>query len=267
MTASLFTDESMLRRVHREYVVALSGPRALLMQATHPVAFEGFFAHTGALDDPYGRLNRTAEVMDTIAFGDATKAERMTRIVRAVHGRTKGVLDAPAGRFPAGTPYAADDPELLLWILATLVDSALLVYSRYVAPLSRDERQAYWTDYKVIGRLFGLRDSDMPDTIEDFEAYMHDMLTGGDLFVTDQARATGIQIVMQPPVPTAARPLLELANQITIGLLPADLRRQYGFRWDPARALAVRGGQEYVRRLVWPLMPRRLKTVPSARAA
>ena len=48
---SEFTDDSMLRRVHREWVVAFSGPRALLMQATHPVAFAGFFAHTGALDD------------------------------------------------------------------------------------------------------------------------------------------------------------------------------------------------------------------------
>ena len=68
-TESYFDDSSMLRRVHREYAVALSGPRALLMQAAHPVAFEGFFAHTGALDEPYERLARTAAVMNTIAFG------------------------------------------------------------------------------------------------------------------------------------------------------------------------------------------------------
>ncbi|MET0974017.1 MAG: oxygenase MpaB family protein, partial [Thermoleophilaceae bacterium] len=61
-----FTDDSMLRRVIREQVVGLSGPRALLMQAAHPVAFAGFFAHTGALDEPYERLQRTARVLDTI---------------------------------------------------------------------------------------------------------------------------------------------------------------------------------------------------------
>ena len=55
-----FDDRSMLRRVHRETAVAFSGPRALLMQAAHPVAFEGFFAHTGALDEPYERLARPA---------------------------------------------------------------------------------------------------------------------------------------------------------------------------------------------------------------
>src|SRR4051794_9177701 len=134
-----FTDESMMRRVHRESAVALSGPRALLMQATHPVAYAGFFAHTGALDEPYERLARTAQVMDTIGFGSREAADRATRRVRAMHRRVRGTTKEQAGRFPAGTPYAADDPELLLWILATLVDSALLVYGKYVRRLSRDE--------------------------------------------------------------------------------------------------------------------------------
>ena len=75
MPDQLFTDDSMLRRVIREQVVGLSGPRALLMQATHPVAWAGFFAHTGAMDEPYERLARTAQVMDLIADGDREKAQ------------------------------------------------------------------------------------------------------------------------------------------------------------------------------------------------
>jgi len=262
-----FSDDSMLRVVHREMVVALSGPRALLMQATHPVAFAGFFAHTGALDEPYERLSRTAQVMDTIGFGTREAADRSTRRVRAMHRRVRGVTAEPAGRFPAGTPYAADDPVLLFWILATLVDSALVVYQKYVRPLTRDERDAYWQDYRVIGNLFGLHDDQMPATIEDFDAYMDDMLAGGDLFVTDEARALAVQIVMHPPVPLATRPLLELANQITVGLLPPTLRRAYGFSWDPARSLALHGGAQYVRRVLVPLLPGRLRLVASARAA
>jgi uncharacterized protein (DUF2236 family) len=252
---SYFTDDAMLRRVHREQVVALSGPRALLMQAAHPVAFAGFFAHTGALDEPYERLNRTARVMNTIVFGPRAEADRMTRRVRAMHRRVRGELPEAVGPWPAGTPYAADDPALLLWILATLVDSALLVYGKYVRPLSRDERDAYWQDYKVMGRLFGLRDDEMPATIEDFDAYMHDMVRSDDLHVSAEARELSVQIVMHPPVPLVARPLLELANFITVGLLPARLRRMYGFRWDPARGLAVEAGAQYARRLVVPFLP------------
>ena len=262
-----FTDESMVRRVHRELVVGLGGPRTLLMQATHPVAFAGFFAHTGALDAPYERLARTAQVMDTITFGSRADADRLTRRVRAMHRRVRGELTAPAGRFPAGTPYAADDPELLLWILAAIVDSSLLVYQKYVGGLGAEERDAYWQDYKVIGRLFGLEQADMPETIEDFDAYMAGTLASGDLFITPAARETGVEIVMHPPVPVRFKPLLELVNQITVGLLPAELRRGYGFSWDPARSVALHGGAEYLKRVVVPLLPERLRVTSRARAA
>src|SRR5215210_4986005 len=255
----------MVRRVHREFVVGLAGPRTLLLQATHPVAFVGFFAHTGALDEPYERLARTAEVMDTIIFGPRERADRLTRRVRAMHGRVRGEMSEPAGRFPAGTPYSADDPELLLWILAAIVDSSLLVYDKYVRGLSREERDAYWQDYRVIGRLFGLEDDEMPATIEDFDDYMAGMLASGDLHITPRARELAIQIVMRPPVPLKVRPLLELANQITVGLLPGEIRRGYGLSWDPARSVALHGGAEYVKRVLVPLLPERLRVTPRAR--
>jgi uncharacterized protein (DUF2236 family) len=267
MTDHLFTDDSMLRRIIGEQVVGLSGPRALLMQAAHPVAFEGFFAHTGALDEPYERLSRTARVLGLVAFGPRADAERATRRVRAMHRRVRGALAEPAGRFPAGTPYAADDPELLLWILAALADSALLVYDRCVTSLSRAERDAAWQDYKLVGRQFGLRDDQMPAEIEDFDRYMAEMLEGDDLHVTPEARELAVRIVMRPPVPLHMRPLLELANFVTVGLLPSGLRRQYGLSWDPARALVLRGGTEYARRVVVPLLPARMRLVPRARAA
>ncbi len=264
---SYFTDSSMIRRVQREMVIAFCGPRALLMQATHPVAFEGFFAHTGAMDEPYERLQRTAQVLNTIIFGSREDADRASRRVRAMHKKVRGELDKPAGRFPAGTPFAADDPELLLWVLATLVDSALVVYDRYVATMSRAERDAYWQDFRVVGRLFGLADGEMPVDIDAFDAYMSRMLNGDDLFVTSAARELAIDIVMRPPVPLARRPVLELVNFITVGLLPSKLRKQFGLSWDPLRELALRGGAEYAKRVLVPLAPERLRIVSSARAA
>jgi uncharacterized protein (DUF2236 family) len=262
-----FDESSVLRRVHRESVVALSGPRALLVQATHPVAFAGFFAHTGMLEEPYERLARTARVMNTIAFGSRAEADRATRRVRAMHRRVRGTLTAPAGRFPAGTRYAADDPELLLWVLAGIVDSALVVYDRYVGALADADRDAYWQDYRVVGRLFGLKAREMPADIDGFDAYLHGMLSGGDLHVSAEARELALAIVLRPPVPLQFRPLLELSNFITVGLLPAELRRQYGLSWDPLRALALRGGAEYAKRVLVPLAPARLRYRSGSRAA
>ena len=256
---SYFTDESMVRRVHREQVVGLGGPRALLMQAAHPLAFAGFFAQTGSLDEPYERLRRTAAVLELITFGSRELADRATRRVRAVHRRVRGAIDEPVGRYPAGTRYAADDPELLLWIFASLVDSSLVVYERYVGSLTDDEREAYWQDQRVIGALFGLDPDQMPADIAALRAYMTRMLDGDELCVTEAARELSIRIVMRPPVGLAARPLVELANFITVGLLPSAVRRQYGFSWDPLRGLALVGGAEYTKRVLVPLLPGRLR--------
>src|SRR5919202_1122531 len=168
-----FTDESILRRVHRERALALAGPRALLMQAAHPLAVAGLLAHSSALDEPYQRLARTAETLSVIGFGSRADAD---------------ALPKGAGRSPAGTPYRAADPDLLLWFLFTLVDSGMVVYRRYVGALSREEEAAYWEDFRVVGRLFGLRKRDMPATLDDLDAYRRRMFEGDDLHVTPWAR-------------------------------------------------------------------------------
>ena len=265
-----FDDNSVLQRIHRERAVALAGPRALLMQAAHPLAVSGLLAHSSALEDPYDRLARTAETMSTIGFGTRAEADRVTRQVRAMHRRVAGRLGTEVGPYPAGTPYRADDPALLLWVLFTLVDSGLVVYRKYVRSLTRAEEAAYWDDYKVVGRLFGLRVRDMPATLDDLDAYRRRMLDGDELVVTDWARDRAREIVLQPPVPWVARPLLETANFVTVALLPDRIRREYGFSPLPpavVRKALVAGGAEYVKRAVIPLLPDRLRLVPDARAA
>ena len=260
-----FDEGSMLRRVLAENAVAFSGPRALLMMAAHPVAFEGFFMATGTLDDPYGRLERTAKVMDEIAWGRRDRANKMTRGVRHQHAAARGTLPVAAGKYPAGTVWAADDPELLLWIIACLMDSVVVVHTRYIGPLDPEERQALWDDYKLVGRQFGLRVGDMPRSYADFEAYMERMVAGDELFVTERARELGKQIVFHPPLPSTLRPFVELVNFITIGLLPPGVRKGYGLSWDPIREATLRANQQYVRRVLMPLLPEKLRKSRRAR--
>lgn len=264
-----FASDSMLRRVQGERVVMISGPRALLMQAAHPLAVEGLLAHTSGLDDPYKRLERTAAVMSAIGFGTREEADRMTRRVRAMHRRVRGVLAEPAGPFPAGTPYAADDPKLLLWVLFTLVDSGIVVYERFVQSLTLAEKEGYWADFRVVGSLFGLADSDMPADVAELDAYRHDMYASGELHVSDWAREQARSIVLEPPLPLALRPLLETVNFITVALLPPAIRSQYGFSPlppGPVRELTVAAYASYVKRGVLPFVPSRLRRISLERA-
>ena len=115
--------------------------------------------------------------------------------------------------------------------------------------MSRAQEAAYWEDYKVIGELFGLGRADMPDTLADLDDYRREMLEGDTLLVTDWARGRAREIVLDPPVPWVARPLLETVNFITIALLPDRIRAEYGFAPLPpaGRAQAPRGRRRRVR--------------------
>lgn len=129
--------------------------------------------------------------------------------------------------------------------------------------LRRADRDAYWADYRVVGSLFGLSGADMPADSRELEVYMHDMLSSDVLHVSEQARELGVEIVLRPPVALTHRPLLELANFIIVGLLPGQIRRQYQLGWDPVRAVTLRVGAEYAKRLLMPVLPQRVRLRPA----
>ncbi|HEY7451945.1 MAG TPA: oxygenase MpaB family protein, partial [Candidatus Limnocylindria bacterium] len=135
--AGLFEPGSVSWRVDREAVVLAGGTCALLLQVAHPAVAAGVDAHSDFRADPFARLRRTLGASWSIVFGDRSSAERAIRRINAVHELVRGVVPE------TGAPYRALDPELLLWVHATLVDTALRMHDRFVAPLSVDEMNRY----------------------------------------------------------------------------------------------------------------------------
>jgi uncharacterized protein (DUF2236 family) len=264
--AGRFTPDSAIWKISREWVLMLGGGRALLMQAAHPLALAGFIEHSDYDSGPWKRLERTMYAVWTAVYGSPAEAERVGRRVRSMHSKVNGRLSRGVGPYPAGTPYDARDPELLMWIHATLVDTALLMYRTYVRPLSVDEQESYYQDMKVLARLFGTPDDAIPETYADFEAYKRAMIEGQTIFVTDEARELG-RVVLKPPLPFVARPVWEVVNFATAGFLPRKLREGYGFTWTPAHRAVLAGSAGYVRRAVIPLLPDLVRALPDARAA
>jgi uncharacterized protein (DUF2236 family) len=239
-----FAAGSMVRRLHRERLVLFSGVRALLMQACDPVAVVGFRRHSIIFDDPQARLQRTDERMSRIYFGGREEAEETGRIVQAMHRRVRGKTPADYGPVPKGTPYDATDPELGLWVLATLADSAVVYYERIFGSLAPAEREQYWSEYRRVGELLGLPPDSMPATYDGLQAYVAQRLGDGSLWISDERREQAVQMILEPPftgwLRTAAIPLTETIRLISVGLLPAEIRELYGFSWDPAREALLR---------------------------
>jgi uncharacterized protein (DUF2236 family) len=239
-----FPADSMVRRLHRERLVLFSGVRALLMQACDPLAVVGFQRHSIIFDDPQLRLQRTDERMSRIYFGSREEAEETGRIVQAMHQRVRGKTPADYGPIPKGTAYAASDPELGLWVLATLADSALVYYERIFGSLADEERERYWSEYRQVGELLGLPPESMPATVEGLRQYVDGRLGDGSLWISEDRREQAERMILEPPftgvLRTAAIPLTETIRLISVGLLPPEIRRLFGFGWDPAREALLR---------------------------
>jgi uncharacterized protein (DUF2236 family) len=231
--------ESVLRRVHGARIVGLVyGQRALVVQATHPLAFAGLMANTNGQAAPFQRLAHTAKTMETVFFASREDVDReMARIAR-LHARVRGAIDAPAGRYPAGSAYSATDPDFLLWILACLADSAEVTYRAFVRELDPGERERFWQDYLLVGELFGLPRSEAPATYDEYRTYMAERYASPDLHVLDDASEICHRILFEMPLPALRGPAVGVLHFAVIGLLPERVRRLYGFDWDPLRQLA-----------------------------
>ena len=194
-----FGADSMVRRLHRERLVLFSGVRALLMQACDPVAVVGFQRHSVIYDDPQARLLRTDERMSRIYFGSAGEAEETGRIVQAMHRRVRGVTPARYGPIPKGTPYDASDPELGLWVLASLADSALVYYERIFGGLPRTSASATGANTAGSGRCSACRGTRCPPRIVELRDYIDGRLGDGSLWISDERREQAVRMVLEPP--------------------------------------------------------------------
>jgi uncharacterized protein (DUF2236 family) len=182
-----------------------------------------------------------------------------------MHARVRGAIDEPAGPHPAGTPYAADRPDMLLWILACLADSALVVYRTFVGPLADPaQRERFWSDYVLMGELFGLPRSEAPADYASFRDYMRARVHSDELFVTDDARSLGRRVAFELPLPVRRRPVLPAINLAVVGTLPPRVRRLYGIAWTPAHEAAFQALARGTR-LSRPLLPHDLRRGRSAR--
>ncbi len=97
-----------------------------------------------------------------------------------MHTRVRGAIEAPAGPHPAGSEYRADNPEFLLWILACLADSALVLHRVCVGDLAPLERERFWQDYLLVGELFGLDREHAPPTYAAYRGYLTERLASDD---------------------------------------------------------------------------------------
>ncbi len=269
----LFGPDSEAWRLDREAMLLLgAGPRALLLQIAHPLVAAGVADHSDFESDPWRRLDGTLRSYLRIVYGSTPQARAEIRRLNALH---RGIT---------GAGYSARDPELALWVHATLVDSTIVSYDRWYEPMSEDRQARYYEETKPIGRAFGITDALLPADLDAFRAYVAGMLApDGPVHVSPVARELARVILRPPLAPLAglipqvaplARPLLERLPVETyawttwpaIGLLPDGVRAEFGLRWGPLQR-SVSAWLVSAWRAWLPLIPTDWRWMPQARAA
>ena len=253
-----FGPESSVWQINREAVLLLGGMRALLMQIAHPKVAQGVADHSHFRQEPFKRALRTFDAVHTMVFGAREEAINAATRVHAVHTRVQGsMIDSLDAR------YAANDPDLLLWVYATLFDSALRSHELFIAPMQSEMRERFYREGLRFAQLFGIDPACMPATHADFDRWLTHMIESETINVTPLGREIGRVLLKGPALFRLASPL---NMTLAAGMLHPKLREAFGLKWHrPVRAgyaLSV----SVIRGLVR-ITPRNWRALPSARRA
>jgi uncharacterized protein (DUF2236 family) len=255
----LFGPGSVSWLVHRETTVLFGGARALLMHAAHPLVIAGA-RETGFYErNPWKRLERTLAMTYALTFGTREEALRAADAINQVHRGVRGVDEV------TGLPYDATDPDLLLWVHACLVDSALLFERLTVGRLTPRGRETFHREQMAAAELLGLPRERIPPTTSELRAYIDDVVAGDMLRVTSAARRVA-ELFKRPPPGAEWRPILRAISWWAFATLPSKLREMYGTRYGPGRRAALRASLAMLR-FGRPAIPRRFRWILPAQVA
>ncbi|MFI0409037.1 oxygenase MpaB family protein [Actinomadura sp. 3N508] len=226
----LLAERDVLRALAAEPLVGLGAGRALLMQLAHPAVARGVAEHSDFADRPLARLFGTLDFLLIVTFGTPEQVGRIAAKVRGIHGTVRG------------DGYSGNDPDLQLWVNATLIDSALHIHEHVMRRSGHGGRdggelaEEYYRQARAVAEVLGCPPESQPADLAAFRAYMADMLA--TLEVTDTAREVAAAVLW--PERKAGRlrvlfPALAVFRLLTAALLPDTLRDQYGLPWTGGR--------------------------------
>jgi len=267
----LFGPRSEAWRLNREAALLLgAGPRALLMQVAHPLVAEGVAQHSSFREDPWRRLRATLRSYLTIIYGSTTEARAEIGRLNRFHRNVRGPVSDPAAALAFGPAYDARDPELSLWVHATLIDATLVANERWIGRLNPGRRAAFYAESLPIGRAFGVPARLLPADIDAFDAYLERMIgPAGPVQVGPLARDLA-EVILRPPLGPLHPVLAGIPASLyawtmwpAIELLPEPIRTGYGLNLGRRERLVsawLTAGYRAWR----PILPIGLRTMPWA---
>lgn len=222
----MYGPNSMAWRVNRHTSILMGAGCANLLQLAHPWVSQAIDQHSQTQTDPLGRLRRTFLNVHSMVFGSLDQVLDSAIKVYNIHTKITGQVTESAGRTKKGSEYFANQIGSMLWVHATLWITGLRVYELFHTPLTAQEKEQYYNESKMFAYLFGIPDTAMPETWNDFLAYYDKVVNSDELAVGEVGRQL-VDYIFSMKAYLA--PLLNRHKVHTAVLLPERLREDFGF--------------------------------------
>lgn len=220
-----FGPSSVTWRVHTSLGGPVAAIRSLMLQSLHPLAMAGVAQHSSWQQDPLGRMAATSGYVNGVTFGERASAEHLAAIVRRVHTHVHGTDPV------TGLEYSAEDPALLLWVHAAIVDSYLAVGAALDAELPAATADAYVAEMVAFAELVGVPRERVPANVAGLRSYvelMRPRLRGSD----SSREAIGILLSPRDVEPDLVDLWHDLGDAAT-ATLPAWAQAMHGRHAEP----------------------------------
>lgn len=145
---ALYAPDSLAWQVFKNPIALfIGGITAVLLELAEERVRTGVWEHSIFPTDPLTRMQRTGLMTHVSVYAPAAVAEKLIRGVVAMHARVEGTT-------PKGTPYRANDPELLNWVQCTVSYGFMEAYAAFCRPLSDAQRDHFYRESMASARLF-----------------------------------------------------------------------------------------------------------------
>ena len=240
-------DETAIRRVMGETCILIGSGRAILLQVANRKVAQGVAEHSRFAEDPLKRLRGTLDYVYSAVLGTPEESARVTDTVNRIHTYVKG------------PGYSALDPDLQLWVAATLYMNARHLYEMMFGPMPAAMREEFCRECALFGTLLGCPEDMWPSSVAEFEKYWDHELAA--LVVSEEAKRICRDVFYNRALPLILRPLQPVNRFVSTGLLPEHMRDEFGLVWDPRRERLFQLVMRMVR-LTYPRVPRGVRNLP-----
>ncbi|KAL5341921.1 hypothetical protein BJX70DRAFT_405313 [Aspergillus crustosus] len=215
-----------LPNILKESITGFGGFGALLLQIAHPGVARGVNNHSEFATRQIDRAEKTAIYVYMMVYGSDEEKNLIREWVNRMHARVQG------GQGVGEEKYSAQDPDLQLWVAATLYVGWVKSYEMAFGPLPAAKAEKVYQEFSVFGTSLQVPREKWPTDIAAFNEY-YEWIVRTQLRLVPEGEQVYYHI-MHPNLPWAFKPFIPLFMYITrifsVDYLPEGVRATYGLK-------------------------------------